>query len=146
MDEAGADRGQIAVFLLDDHEIVRRGVRDVLEADPLQETWALLPQGNGKTTLMAQWAQRTESRVAWLSCDDADNDPVVLLSALAIALSRIGPVDPAIFSALASSGADITVVPRFVAAVASVPAAITPCARRSASSTGIPRSRNCSST
>ena len=34
MDEAGADRGQIAVFLLDDHEIVRRGVRDVLEADP----------------------------------------------------------------------------------------------------------------
>src|SRR3989440_12070596 len=34
MDEAGGDRGQIAVFLLDDHEIVRRGVRDVLEADP----------------------------------------------------------------------------------------------------------------
>ena len=34
MDEAGGDRGQIAVFLLDDHEIVRRGVRDVLETDP----------------------------------------------------------------------------------------------------------------
>ena len=34
MDKAGGDRGQIAVFLLDDHEIVRRGVRDVLEADP----------------------------------------------------------------------------------------------------------------
>jgi two-component system, NarL family, response regulator DevR len=34
MDEAGGDRGQIAVFLLDDHEIVRRGVRDVLEAEP----------------------------------------------------------------------------------------------------------------
>ena len=45
----------------------------------------------GKTTLMAQWAQRTESRVAWLSCDDADNDPVVLLSALTVALGRIGP-------------------------------------------------------
>jgi LuxR family maltose regulon positive regulatory protein len=83
------------------------------------------PPGYGKTTLMAQWAQRTESRVAWLSCDDADNDPVVLLSALAVALSRIGPVDPAIFSALASSGADITVVPRFVAAVASVPPPVT---------------------
>jgi DNA-binding NarL/FixJ family response regulator len=26
--------GQIAVFLLDDHEIVRRGVRDLLEAEP----------------------------------------------------------------------------------------------------------------
>jgi len=78
------------------------------------------PPGYGKTMLMAQWAQRTESRVAWLSCDDADNDPVVLLSALAVTLGRIGLVDPAIFSALASSGADITVVPRFVAAVAPV--------------------------
>src|SRR5690348_17047119 len=74
---------------------------------------------------MAQWAQRTESRVAWLSCDDADNDPVVLLSALAVALDRIGRVDPAIFSALASSGADITVVPRFVSAVASVQPPVT---------------------
>src|SRR5437870_9402595 len=34
MDEAGGDRGQIAVCLRDDHEIVRRGVRDVLEAEP----------------------------------------------------------------------------------------------------------------
>jgi ATP/maltotriose-dependent transcriptional regulator MalT len=61
------------------------------------------PPGYGKTTLMAQWAQRLRPRVAWLSCDDADNDPVVLLTALATALCRIGPIDPAIFPALASS-------------------------------------------
>src|SRR5499427_5366219 len=78
------------------------------------------PPGYGKTTLMAQWADRLGPRVAWLSCDDADNDPVVLLSALAIALDRIGPVDPAIFPALASSGAGVTMVPRFVSAVASM--------------------------
>jgi len=78
------------------------------------------PPGYGKTTLMAQWAYRLGPRVAWLSCDDADNDPVVLLSALAIALDRIGPVDPAIFQALASSGAGVTMVPRFVSAVASM--------------------------
>jgi LuxR family transcriptional regulator, maltose regulon positive regulatory protein len=78
------------------------------------------PPGYGKTTLMAQWAERIGSRVAWLSCDDADNDPVVLLSALAVALDRIGPVDPEIFPALASSGAGVTMVPRFVSAVASV--------------------------
>src|SRR5262249_61621159 len=66
------------------------------------------PPGYGKTTLLAQWAERIGPRTAWLSCDDGDNDPVVLLSALAVALDRIGPVDPAIFSALASSGADIT--------------------------------------
>ena len=33
-DGGGAAAGQIAVFLLDDHEIVRRGVRDLLEAEP----------------------------------------------------------------------------------------------------------------
>jgi LuxR family maltose regulon positive regulatory protein len=83
------------------------------------------PPGYGKTTLMAQWADRLGSRVAWLSCDDADNDPVVLLSALAIALDRIGAVDPAIFPALASSGAGITMVPRFVSAVASLEPPVT---------------------
>ena len=83
------------------------------------------PPGYGKTTLMAQWAERIGSRAAWLSCDGGDNDPVVLLSALAVALDRIGPVDPAIFSALASSGADITMIPRFVSAVASVQSPVT---------------------
>src|SRR5215472_2415819 len=78
------------------------------------------PPGYGKTALMAQWANRLGPRVAWLSCDNADNDPVVLLNALAIALDRIGPVDPAIFPALASSGAGVTMVPRLVSAVASM--------------------------
>jgi DNA-binding NarL/FixJ family response regulator len=34
MDESARDRRVITVFLLDDHEIVRRGVREVLEAEP----------------------------------------------------------------------------------------------------------------
>ena len=34
MTENERDGGQIHVFLLDDHEIVRRGVRDMLEAEP----------------------------------------------------------------------------------------------------------------
>jgi LuxR family transcriptional regulator, maltose regulon positive regulatory protein len=83
------------------------------------------PPGYGKTTLLAQWAERIGSRMAWLACDGGDNDPVVLLSALAAALDRIAPVDPAIFSALASSGAGIAMVPEFVAAVASVPPPVT---------------------
>ena len=49
-----------------------------------------------------------------------DNDPVVLLSALALALDRIEPVDPEIFQMLASSGAGITAVPRFVSGIASM--------------------------
>jgi len=34
MDEAAKAAGQIGVFLLDDHEIVRRGVHDLLESEP----------------------------------------------------------------------------------------------------------------
>ena len=83
------------------------------------------PPGYGKTTLLAQWAGRIGPGAAWLSCDDGDNDPVVLLSALAVALDRIAPVDPAIFSALASSGAPISMVPRLVTAVASVQPPVT---------------------
>ena len=78
------------------------------------------PPGYGKTTLLAQWGERVWPRVAWISCDDGDNDPVVLLSALAVALDRIEPIDPAVFWALASSGAGITVVPKFVSAIASM--------------------------
>ncbi len=98
--------------------VVRTALVERLAAARMPVIAMVAPPGYGKTTLMAQWAERTRSRVAWLSCDDADNDPVVLMSALAVALGRIGPVDPAIFSALAASGADITIVPRFVAAVA----------------------------
>ena len=34
MDESAPEQRRIRVFLLDDHEIVRRGVKDLLEADP----------------------------------------------------------------------------------------------------------------
>src|SRR5581483_224629 len=78
-----------------------------------------------KTTLLAQWAENSASQVTWLSCDEEDNDPVVLLSALAVALSRIGPIDPAIFRALAPTGAAITMVPRFMRGVASLEPPVT---------------------
>ena len=34
MSEIGPAVARIGVFLLDDHEVVRRGVRDLLEAEP----------------------------------------------------------------------------------------------------------------
>jgi LuxR family maltose regulon positive regulatory protein len=105
--------------------VVRTALVERLAATRVPVITVAAPPGYGKTTLMSQWAKRIGSRAAWLSCDDGDNDPVVLLSALAVALGRIGPVDPAIFSALASSGADITMVPRLVSAVASVQPPVT---------------------
>jgi LuxR family transcriptional regulator, maltose regulon positive regulatory protein len=80
------------------------------------------PAGYGKTTLLAQWAERKGRRVAWVSVDRRDNDPVVLLSYLAVALDRVEPIDPGVFQALAAPGVSVpaTVVPRFASAVSAM--------------------------
>jgi LuxR family maltose regulon positive regulatory protein len=80
------------------------------------------PPGYGKTTLLAQWAERRGGRVAWVSLDRRDNDPVVLLSYLAVALDRVEPVDPGLFRTLASPGvaSAASLVPRFVAGLSSM--------------------------
>ncbi len=77
------------------------------------------PPGYGKTTLLAQWASRSQRPFGWVSLDDQDNDPVVLLRYIATALDRISPLDPAIFDAL-GRGASIetTIIPRLGSALA----------------------------
>jgi LuxR family maltose regulon positive regulatory protein len=76
------------------------------------------PPGYGKTTLLAQWAERKRPRVGWVSVDHRDNDPAVLLAYIAAALDRIEPIPPTVFRVLASSGAGIEVPRRLVAAMA----------------------------
>src|SRR5215208_290227 len=79
--------------------------------------------GYGKTTELAQWAVATTDRpFAWISVDRHDNDPIVLLTYVAVALDRVAPIDPGVFEALASPGASLeaTVIPRLGAALASV--------------------------
>ena len=78
--------------------------------------------GWGKTTLLAQWATQSQRPFAWVSVDDVDNDPIVLLTYVATALDRVSPLDPRVFDALASTGVsvDATVVPRLGAALAEV--------------------------
>ena len=56
----------------------------------------IAPPGYGKTTLLVQWARRERRDLAWLTVDDLDNDPAVLLSYLAAAFDRIEPVNDAI--------------------------------------------------
>jgi LuxR family transcriptional regulator, maltose regulon positive regulatory protein len=76
--------------------------------------------GWGKTTLLGQWASRSRRPFAWVSVDENDNDPIVLLTYIAVALDRVSPLDPAVFEALASPGVSVegTVVPRLGAALA----------------------------
>src|SRR5215211_8279494 len=76
--------------------------------------------GWGKTTLLGQWASRSRRPFAWVSIDENDNDPIVLLTYIAVALDRISPLDVGVFDALASPGVSVegTVVPRLGAALA----------------------------
>ena len=60
------------------------------------------PTGYGKTTLLAQWAAKDRRPFAWVTLDEGDNDPTVLLTSIAAALDRVGPVDPKVFDILAS--------------------------------------------
>src|ERR671922_1430762 len=78
--------------------------------------------GWGKTTLLAQWASRSQRPFAWLSIDERDNDPVVFLTYVAVALDRVSPLDASVFEALASPGVsvDATDVPRLGAALAAM--------------------------
>jgi LuxR family transcriptional regulator, maltose regulon positive regulatory protein len=49
------------------------------------------PAGFGKTTLVADWARTSRRPVAWLSLDEADNDPVRFWRHVAAALDRARP-------------------------------------------------------
>jgi LuxR family transcriptional regulator, maltose regulon positive regulatory protein len=51
------------------------------------------PPGYGKTTLLSQWAEAHGQAFAWVSVDEADNDPKVLLSYVAEALDAVEPID-----------------------------------------------------
>ena len=60
------------------------------------------PAGYGKTTLLSQWAERNAQAFAWVSVDEADNDPKVLLAYIAEALDAVEPISGRVFDALAS--------------------------------------------
>ena len=80
------------------------------------------PAGYGKTTLLAQWAENNGKAVAWVSVDEKDNDPKVLLTYVAKALDAIEPVGGRVFDALAAPASSVpgSVVPRLGSALASM--------------------------
>ena len=76
------------------------------------------PPGYGKTSLLVQWATESSGPVAWLTADDSDSDPVVLLTDLAAAIDRVEPLGTEIFVAIASAAvSNRAVVGRLLAAM-----------------------------
>jgi LuxR family transcriptional regulator, maltose regulon positive regulatory protein len=76
------------------------------------------PAGYGKTTLLSHWADNSSQAFAWVSVNEEDNDPKVLLSYVARALDAVQPVGSQVFEALAApvSAVPGSVVPRLGAA------------------------------
>ena len=77
------------------------------------------PAGYGKTTLLAQWATRDGRPFAWVSIDERDDDPVVLLRHVAASLDRVSRLDHRVLSSLRSPGRSIwrTAMPRLTSAL-----------------------------
>jgi LuxR family maltose regulon positive regulatory protein len=102
---------------------VRRPLLERLaRADGCPIVSLVAPAGYGKTTLLAQWAEANGQAFAWVSVEEPDNDPKVLLTYVAEALDEVEPIDKRVFAALASPGSSVpgSVVPRLGSAFSSM--------------------------
>ncbi len=102
--------------------ISRTGLVNRLRVPGTHDVAALVaPAGYGKTTVLAQWAERDERPFAWVTVDERDDEPLVLLRHVAAALHRIEPLDPAALASLRRSRSVwTTAVPRLAAALAAL--------------------------
>ena len=98
--------------------VARQALLDVLEAPAAVAVFA--PLGFGKTTLLVQHARRQRRPVVWITLDEHDDDPVLLISKIVASLERVAPVDRGLRRAVAAPGASVWagLVPRLVAALA----------------------------
>src|SRR6266545_6355825 len=72
--------------------VARPRLRDQLDEGLARRlTLVCAPAGFGKTALLADWARRSQRPVAWLSLDDADNDPARFWRHVAAALDTLRP-------------------------------------------------------
>ncbi len=87
------------------HMVRRERLRTEITADRTAAVISIIaPAGYGKTVLLADWAADEERPIAWLSLDELDNEPSILLAYLAAAIDRIEPIEPSIGSMLTAPG------------------------------------------
>jgi LuxR family maltose regulon positive regulatory protein len=94
---------------------IRRPLIERLALDDSRPVVSVVaPAGYGKTTLLSQWAENSSQAFAWVSVDEDDNDPKVLLGYVARALDAVQSVGSQVFEALASPVSSVpgSVVPR----------------------------------
>ena len=113
---------KLAPPVLHAETVVKSELIDRLRASQRPVVSVVAPAGFGKTTLLAHWAQADSRPFATVSLDERDNDPIVLLRYIAVALDRTEPISPSVLEALFGSGRSVwgTCVPRVSAALAAV--------------------------
>ncbi len=91
-----------------------------LEATDATVISVVAPGGYGKTTVLAQWSVEDPRPFAWVTVDDRDNDPVLLLRYILAALEREGIIEPAPTSSRRRTAGALwsTLVPELCAALA----------------------------
>jgi len=101
-------------------------IKQLVEDNPSPIVSVVAPPGYGKTTLLSQWAEASGQAFAWVSVDQGDNDPKVLLTYVAEALDEVEPIDGGVFDALASPTGSVlgSVVPRLGSALWSMSAPV----------------------
>ena len=103
---------------------VRRSslIERLARGNPRPIVSVVAPAGYGKTTLLSQWAECNGQAFAWVTVDEGDNDPKVLLTYVAQALDAVEPIDGRVFDALASPVSSVpgSVVPRLGSAFSSM--------------------------
>ncbi len=72
---------------LDRHGLLRR----LDELSDRKLTLVAAPTGFGKTTTLAAWSRHSAKRIAWVTLDGSDDDPVRFLAHVLIALARAAP-------------------------------------------------------
>ena len=80
--------------------VERRALLDALDDTAAPLVVLCAPAGTGKTTVLRQWTQADARPFAWVQLDEADADPVVLLTYLTLALESITEVDPSVKASL----------------------------------------------
>jgi LuxR family transcriptional regulator, maltose regulon positive regulatory protein len=88
--------------------VCHSGLLERLRASPDAPVVSVVgPPGYGKSALLSQWAEDTPRRVAWVSIEEEDNDPAVLLAYIAAALDRVQPIDVDVLRTRAPPGTSV---------------------------------------
>jgi LuxR family maltose regulon positive regulatory protein len=100
----------------------RKRLVDRLRAADATQVVIAAPAGYGKSTLAALWSDRDDRAFGWITVDEADNDPVVFLTYLVLALDSISPLERALVDEVTTTSTPWSqTLPRVLDAVAAVP-------------------------